>query len=178
MHESLSLSDYPIITYTHYDLYNICSHCIGHNRSFCYASIITGQKLRFPTCPAYLHMTFPTHIWQRIGQTFKQTSEMCRKSCPILQISYIIIQNSSVSRVKIWGNNAVNSVHSAFLAFCEHNNNSLWLVRFEHINVSSQHKAIVKCKFPNKLLQIYLLNTINWENNMYKTLSIIIISLA
>ena len=53
---------------------------------------LTGQahwtKLRFPTCPAYQQMTFPTHIWQRIGQNFMQTNEMCINSCPILQTSY------------------------------------------------------------------------------------------
>ncbi len=42
----------------------------------------TGPKLmiRFPTCPAYPNMTFPTHICQRIEQNFMQTNEMCRKS--------------------------------------------------------------------------------------------------
>ena len=34
-------------------------------------------------------MAFPTHIWQRIGRNFMQTNEMCRKSCPILQIFYM-----------------------------------------------------------------------------------------
>ena len=36
-------------------------------------------KLRFPTCPAYQHMTFPTaHIWQRIGQNLcKQMIQKC-----------------------------------------------------------------------------------------------------
>ena len=49
----------------------------------------TGQKLRFPTWPTYQHMTFPTHILQRIGQNVMQTNEIRRKSCPILQISYM-----------------------------------------------------------------------------------------
>ena len=28
-----------------------------------YLNYITGPKLRFPTCPAYQNVTFPTHIW-------------------------------------------------------------------------------------------------------------------
>ena len=55
--------------------------------------ILNGPKSRVPTVtyPAYQHMTFPTymHIWQRIGQYFMQTSEICRKSCPMLQVSYM-----------------------------------------------------------------------------------------
>ena len=43
----------------------------------------TRPKLNFATCPAYQSMTFPTHIWQRIGQNFMQANEMYRKSCPI-----------------------------------------------------------------------------------------------
>ena len=31
-----------------------------------YASMHTTPKIRFPTCPAYQNMIFPTHIWQRI----------------------------------------------------------------------------------------------------------------
>ena len=52
----------------------------------------TGPKLRFPTCPAYQNMTFPhityTYLAEdRVG--FYATCEMCRKSCSILQISYM-----------------------------------------------------------------------------------------
>ena len=54
----------------------------------------TGPKLRIPTkiyhmscLPKHDISSFPTHIWQRIGWNFMQTYEMCRKSCPILQIS-------------------------------------------------------------------------------------------
>ena len=49
----------------------------------------TGPKLRFTTCSVYQNMTFPTYTWQKIGWNFMQTNEMCRKSCPILQISYM-----------------------------------------------------------------------------------------
>ena len=44
----------------------------------------TRPKVRFPSCPAYQHMTFPTYIWQRIEWNFMQMNEMCRKFCPIL----------------------------------------------------------------------------------------------
>ena len=47
------------------------------------------SKLKTSYMSCYQNMTFPTHIWQRIGQNFMQTNEMCRKSCPILQISYM-----------------------------------------------------------------------------------------
>ena len=54
----------------------------------------TGPKLRFPTmsCPAYQNMTFPHISYTYLAEDragFYQTYEMCRKSCPILQISYM-----------------------------------------------------------------------------------------
>ena len=49
-------------------------------------TVFTGPKVRFPLCRVYQNMSFLTHIWQRIGQSF---NEMCRKLCPILHISYM-----------------------------------------------------------------------------------------
>ena len=49
----------------------------------------TGPKVRFPLCRAYQNMSFPTHVCQRIGQSFYKINERCRKFCPILHISYM-----------------------------------------------------------------------------------------
>ena len=52
----------------------------------------TGPELRFPACPAYQNMTFSdTSFTYQIEDRaeFMQTNEMYRKSCPILQISYM-----------------------------------------------------------------------------------------
>ena len=57
---------------------------------------ITGPKLRFPTCPAYQNMTFPHISYTYLAEDraeFYAKNEMHRKSCPILQISYMIVQN-------------------------------------------------------------------------------------
>ena len=43
-------------------------------------------------------LTFPTHIWQKIGRILMQTNEMLRKFCPILQISY----SKSLPNVNQW----------------------------------------------------------------------------
>ena len=52
-------------------------------------SIFTGPKVRFPLCHAYQNMSFPTHVWHRIGQSFCKINEMCRKFCPTLHISHM-----------------------------------------------------------------------------------------
>ena len=54
----------------------------------------TGPKLRFPTCPAYQNMTFPHISYTYLAEDRAGFYAMCRKSCPILLISYMYeIQN-------------------------------------------------------------------------------------
>ena len=60
----------------------------------CVCVCVTGQKLKFPMCPAYQNMTFPhisyTYLAEDRADFYaNKINEMCRKSCPILQISYI-----------------------------------------------------------------------------------------
>ena len=51
----------------------------------------TRPKLRFPICPKLPTQCIDTYIsytyLERIGRNFRQTNVLCRKSCPILQIS-------------------------------------------------------------------------------------------
>ena len=44
-----------------------------------YLFLITGPKIRFALCRVYQNMSFPTHVWQRIGQSFCKIDELCRK---------------------------------------------------------------------------------------------------
>ena len=52
----------------------------------------TKSKISYMSCLSQQDISSHfQHIpaWQRIGWNFMQTNEMCRKSCPILQISYM-----------------------------------------------------------------------------------------
>ena len=49
-----------------------------------YSSVQAQLDFRMLCLPKY--MSFPTHVWKRIG---KKINEMCRKFCPILHISFM-----------------------------------------------------------------------------------------
>ena len=68
----------PNSTHACYTFVGVVLHCI----------IIT-PKIRFPTYPAYQNMTFPHISYTYLAENRTEFYIMCRKFCPILQISYM-----------------------------------------------------------------------------------------
>ena len=78
-------------------------------------------KSKISLCCAYQNMSFLTHIWQRIGQSFCKINEMCRNFFPILHISYMH-EIESLSTI-VWlhvmiADTIVHTVASAILYMC------------------------------------------------------------
>ena len=79
-----------------------------------------------------------------------------------------VVQSCQHNVIKLQGNQVVDRIHDTFLTFSEH------IVQCScTLSVLSTNKAIIDGTFPNELSRINLQNTVNFDHNRYKMMSII-----